>query len=375
MIGLSWKHNLNVILARHRRFFRKEMQDGIMASLPVKIDAEAQWAAFENKWGTYPESGVRPFPSSEEIFERAVIGLEERGSVEDDALPVVYSILDAGESMVGGMFGQNMSFLHRPRAPVYSGAAAVLGDYKDLPSLRFSIGNSWCQRFLAVQDYFAEHAQGRFAQHPCLTMDALNFAAEIRGATQAYLDIYEYPEQLKALMEIGLDFNIRFQEAQSRRTGAYAGGSFNWLGGWVPFPTSVSLSVDAYVICSVRNYVEIGFDYQRRLIEHFGQGLLHFHCNRTDLAAEAAKLPNLVLFQFGGDTRDALPEIERVPDMRRAVGDIPMMVNCASKEFQSRLAARKLMPNVWYTVSADEDGGFSVDAANRLMEKVRAYRA
>lgn len=374
MIGLSWKRNLEVVLERHRRFFRREMQDGILASLPVKLNTEAQWAGFEKKWKAYPESDPRPFPCNEEIFEREIIGLEERGAVEDDNLPVVYSILDAGESMVGAMFGQDVHYFHRPRAPAYSGAEPVLSDYKDLANLRFSLENAWARRFLAIQDYFSEHAEGRFAQHPCLTMDALNFAAEIRGATQAYLDIYEHPEELKVLMETGLDFNIRFQEAQARRTGTYAGGSFNWLGGWVPFPGSVSLSVDAYVICSVRNYVELGFDYQRRLIEHFGHGLLHFHCNRADLASEAAKLPNLALFQFGGDTRDPLSELERLPEMRRAVGDIPIMLNCARGEFQARLAAHKLLPNVWYNVvAADESDYFSIDAANRLMEKVRAY--
>ena len=375
MLGLKWKRNAEEVIDRHRRFFRREMPDSILATLPIEVDAEADWKAFEKKWGTYKEGEARPFPCNEEIFERSAIEPERRGDAEDDHLPVIYSILDAGESMVGAMFGKPVRFIHRPRWPVFSKAETVLPDYSALSDVSFSLDGEWTRRFLSIQEYFTEHADGRFAQHPCLTMDALNFVCEMRDATAAYLDIYEHPDELKALMEIGLDFNIRFQEAQMERTGSYADGSFVWLGQWVPFPRAVSLSVDANVICSVDNYVEFGFDYQRRLIEHFGHGLMHFHCNRTDLAAEVAKLPNLRLFQFGGDTRDSVSAIDRLPEMRSVVGDIPMMVSCGLAEFQSRLADHALMPNVWYEVRPNGDAKLSIDEANRLMETVRAYRA
>lgn len=371
MAGLAWKRNAEEIIERRRRFFQREMQDSILASLPVAMETEEEWQAFEAKWGTCGEGETRSFPSNEEIFERTTIGLEQLGQVEDDGLPVVYSILDAGESMVGGMFGQQMRFLHRPRGAAFSSTPPVLPDYAGLPDVSFSVDNVWVQRFLGVQDYFRERMGNRFAQHPCLTMDALNFVAEMRGATQAYLDLHEHPDELRALMEIGLDFNVRFQEAQMGITGAYADGSFVCFGGWVPFPSAVSLSVDAYVICSVRHYVEFGFEFQSRLIEHFGHGLMHFHCNRADLAAEVARLPGLRLFQYGGDMRDPVPAAERLPQMRLAVGEIPVMVSCPSDYFLSHLNSRTLMPNVWYSVEGD---AFSIDEANRVMDAVRAYR-
>ena len=373
MPGLEWKRNAEEAIERRRRFFLREMQDGILATLPVVQDNEDEWAAFEAKWGTYTEGDTRPFPSNEEIFERILVGMEQRGRAEDDWLPIAYSILDAGESMVGAMFGKPVRFYHRPRQAAFSKADVVLPDYSRLAELSFSLDGEWAQRFLSIQDYFAEHPGGRVAQHPCLTMDALNFACEIREASQAYLDIYAYPDELRTLMEVGLDFNIRFQEAQMERTGGHADGSFVWLGGWVPFRRAVSLSVDAYVICSAAHYVEFGLEFQSRLIEHFGHGLMHFHCCRADLAAEVARLPGLELFQFGGDTRDPVPEIDRLPEMRRAVGDIPMMTSCTLEQFRSRLSAGALMPNVWYTVDGPES--LSVDDANRMMEAVRAYRA
>lgn len=372
MPGMNWKRNKEEIIERRRQFLCRQMQDSILATLPVGMDNADKWRAFDRKWGTHKEGEKRAFPSNEEIFERLAVGFEKRGQVEDDWLPVVYSILDAGESMVCSMFGKETEFIHRPHGPAVSVPNHVLPDSYNLSGVAFSLDNKWVRRFLSIMEYFAEHMGENFAQHPCLTMDALNFACEMRGATQSYLDIYEHPAELKALMETGLDFNIRFQEAQMERIGRYAGGCFVWLSGWAPFKRAVSLSVDAYVICSVENYMEFGFDYQRRLIEHFGHGLMHFHCNRADLAAEVARLPGLALFQYGGDTRDPVPSADRLPEMRRAVGDIPIMVDCDLDTFTRRLEDRTLLPNVWYTMGGSRQ--LSVGEANRLMAKVRKYR-
>jgi hypothetical protein len=374
--GLAWKRNADEVLERLRRFLRRQMQDGILCTLSwgsVRLDCEQKWQEFERKWGTFEEGQKRPFPSNEEIFERETIDLQDLGRIEDDRLPVVYSTLDAGEGITGAFFGAPIRFLHRQRGPTFSKAQAALPDYARLADLKFSLGNPWVQRLLGIQSYFERRADGHFAQHPFLTMDALNFACELREASSAYLDVYEHPDELRQLMEVGFDFNIRFQQAQMDVIGPYGDGCFNWLSGWAPFPKAVSMSVDAHVICSVTTYAELGFDYNQRLIDHFGHGLMHFHCCRTDLAAEVAKLRGLQMFQYGGDTRDPLPEVDRLPQMRDAVGDIPIQVGCEMKTFLERLQAGTLMPNVWYFVSAEPS--MSLDEANRLMVRVRAYRA
>lgn len=372
--GLDWKRSAAETLERRRRFLRREMQDSILCTLPVALDCEHQWRQFERKWGTYAEGEERPYPSNEEILDRLLIGLAERGKVEDDWLPVLYSTLDAGEGIAGALMGaRSIRFLHRRRGPTFSKAETVLPDYAGLGSLRFSLDNPWARRLLSFQEHFERRAGSCFAQHPFLTMDAMNFACELREASNAYLDVYEHPAELRRLMEIGLDFNVRFQQAQMDVIGPYQDGCFVWLAGWAPFERAVSMSVDAHVICSVKTYAEFGFEYNQRLIDHFGHGLMHFHCNRADLAAEVARLRGLELFQFGGDSRDGVSSMDRLPEIRRAVGDIPIMVDCELKEFCERLARRRLPGNVWYGVTTAEP--LPVDEANRLAGKVRAYRA
>jgi hypothetical protein len=373
MGGLALKREADETVDRIRRFLQREMQDGILATLPVRVDAEREWQEFRRRWhwAQYQEASPRPFPSPEEVFAREQVGLEARHQATDDALPVVYSILDAGESMVRGLFGQEMRFYHREGA-AYSDADLPLPDYARLAQVHWSLGNTWAQRFLDIQRHFRDRLEDRFAQHACLTMDALNFACEMRGATQAYADLYEHPEALRQLLEIGLDFNVEFQEAQQQLCGGYAEGSFCWISGWTPFPRAISLSVDAYTVCLPRTYVEFGFDYQRRLIEHFGHGLMHFHCNRLDLAREVVKLPGLELLQFGGDPHDPVPSHEYLPSMRALADDLPMQVWCPLPAFLAGLDQHTLLPNVWYTTGGDS---VSVDEANRIMEAVRAYRA
>jgi hypothetical protein len=371
MAGLAWKRNADEILERRRRFFRREMLDSVLVALPVSIDVEDQWKAFESKWFQYEEGGTRPFPSNEEIYERVIIGQPERAVVEDDVLPVLYCVLDSGESMVGGMYGGDIRFVHRPRGAAFSHTPPVLTDYADIAKLPDPMAGPWAKRLEDLQEYCDERSGDNFAQHALITMDALNFVAEMRSATQAYLDIYEHPDEMRQLMEIAIDYNIRAQEAQMRFA-PYQDGSFVMMGGWVPFPKAVLLSVDAYVICDVKSYVEYGFEYQARLLEHFGHGLIHFHCNRLDLAAEVAKLPGLSMFQFGGDTRDPIPEVEYVPQMRKVIGDIPIMVACKLNHFITHLRDRTLPPNVCYNLYG---GPLSIDEANSLMDEVRAYRS
>jgi hypothetical protein len=297
------------------------------------------------------------------------VGLEGRKSVEDDRLPVVYSSLDFGEGIVYAWMDLPVRFYHRPRYACYSKGDAW-EDYSQLSTACYAGGNRWVRRVEEIHAFFRNNAHGRFGQYPTITMDALNFACELRGATNAYYDLYEHPEELRKLMALGADCNIQFQEMQMREIGEHAGGSFAYLAQWVPFPRAVGLSVDSYVNCSVDTYAEFGFEYQQRLIDHFGHGLMHLHCNRSDLAAQIVKLRGLALLQYGGDTRDKLTEYERLPEMQKVAGEIPIQTSVDVEVFRAGLRDRTLPPNVWYMVYGKS---ITVDEANALMDEVRAY--
>ena len=159
--GLSWKRNEDEVLDRRRRFFRRQMLDGILAVLPVAADEADAWQTFRDKWRweQYQEARERPFPSNEEIVDRLEIGLQQRGKVEDDWLPVTYSVLDTGDDFVRGLFGGDLRFFHRS-GPAYSAGEPVLRDFADVDRLEFSLDSPWSQWAIDFLDYFEQRADG-----------------------------------------------------------------------------------------------------------------------------------------------------------------------------------------------------------------------
>ena len=101
-----------------------------------------EWDRFDRKWGEYEVGSRRAFPSNEEIFDRETVGMAKRGEVQDDWLPVSYSILDAGESMIRGLFGKEMEFLHRRHQAAFSLPEVLMPDYSSLLGLQVLSGLS-----------------------------------------------------------------------------------------------------------------------------------------------------------------------------------------------------------------------------------------
>jgi hypothetical protein len=64
------------------------------------------------------------------------------------------------------------------------------------------------------------------------------------------------------------------------------------------------------------------------------------------------------------------PAFEVVELLKARVGDVPVSVFAPFEQFQERLTRRALPGGVLYQVQ----GVPGVEAANRLMEEVRAYR-
>jgi hypothetical protein len=177
-------------------------------------------------------------------------------------------------------------------------------------------------------------------------------------------------------MEAAVDLNVRFLKMQQALLDDYAGGAFHYQAHWVPFEGATPwLSVDSYTCCSPRTYAEAGRAFQQRLVNHFGQGVMHYHSSRLDLLLEVLKLENLVGLSIDGSGRPQDPRPFKVllthhREIREVAGDLPLMCACDVNEFLHHLADRGLPGNVRYTVSGVE----TIQQANRLMDRVRAYR-
>lgn len=366
---LAYKANSAEVLARLRAFYHREMADQILAVVSGFPNPylEEFWAHCNP-----PPHGVeRLLPSKEQTFELWDAALRIRRNLEDDSLPVAYVTLDFGESGFAAFLGAKIHFYAKHGGGTYSWAEPLLKDWSELDRLSFSPDNPWVRQFRENLAYLVARARGKFGLNAFLCIDALTLACEVRGTSQAYLDLYEHPQELRRLMALGVEENTSMLEMQYDLLEPCEGGRFTWIGGWVPYPTPVPLSVDAYIPCAPWVYRDFGLEYQQRLLDRFGSGFLHFHGPRLDLLPEVLQLKGLIFVQGIDSGREDEPRgFDLLPQIKALTQDMPLLVSCTKADLLLGMRERTLPGGVMYNV----DGVASIEEGNRLMEEVHRYR-
>ena len=127
-------------------------------------------------------------------------------------------------------------------------------------------------------------------------------------------------------------------------------------------------SVDPFHMTSVAYFEEWGRAQVERIFSRYDGGEIHLHGNGRHLLEAASTLKGLRAIALGDDTGFP-PAFTILDDLRARAGTVPLVVNVGVEEFAGKLKARRLAGGVLYHVSGVKDA----DAANRWMEKVRAY--
>jgi hypothetical protein len=97
--------------------------------------------------------------------------------------------------------------------------------------------------------------------------------------------------------------------------------------------------------------------------------VLHLHGNGRHLLEAVCSLRGLKAV-FLGDDRGFSPVFEILQELRARSRDVPLVVQVGFDAFRKKLDRHELSGGVFYQVKSAPD----VDAANRCMAKVRAYR-
>jgi hypothetical protein len=346
----AYHPNLARTLERRRAFYERRTPDQVLACFTVQGHAPVQHLHFVPEFVQMCRSQVDYF--------------EVRREMDDDWLPLAQTHFGMG--LFGGIFGSEV--IWRPddetswSRPPFDEWPHDLGK-----RLRFDPHHPLVDLVLRTIKYHREQSQGTFAVGVLETIDALNLVNVLRGGTQGFMDLYLHQEIVREVMELGVQWNIEWLEAQWETAGAFAGGWAS-LVDWFPWRT-VWLSVDAYGCCKLETYVQTGREYAQRLIDHFGHGWQHLHADGIRLLPEIVKLRNLVGIQIGEDVGYPRP-FEIVRALQEMVGTIPLQIGCTWTEFRDSLEAGTLAGSVEYHVS----GAPSIEAANRIAARAREYR-
>ena len=359
---IAYKPHAEAVLAGLRELYERRAGDRVFASMEVPSQA---LAAFRRD---HPE-GFCAAPDPQERIAFWDRFLRERAAVEDDSIPSAYlSELDQG--LYGGLLGGEVRFLCDPETGwISSMVPPLINDWAEFDNLRLSEEHEWFKRYLRQLEVFVGGAGDRFGLSHFILIDSLNFVFELFGATRTYLELLDNPERVRQAVDFAFGLNLKVQETFFDRTPRLSGGTFSNMVEWIPGRV-ISESVDPFHMTSVDYFETWGRGPVERIISRFDGGVLHLHANGRHLLAAVRTIRGLKA-AFLADDRGFPSAFESLAGLKPIAGDLPLVLNAGFPAFQSALQEHRLMGGVFYKVKGVPD----VVTANRLMEKVRAYRA
>ena len=246
----------------------------------------------------------------------------------------------------------------------------LIGDYRDFDWALPKEENVWFQRYLDAHRYFLEHAEGDFAIAYYPGMIGMNLAVQLRGADKAYNDLYEEPENLKRLLDYSLLLHVYIFGRVLEIVEPY---NYSLFEGHPISDYRINRqpegSVDAYSLCKPGTLQEFGM---REMVAFSGLagGLgLHIHENSRHVIEDVVNIPGLRNVTFS-DAVGYTRSFDIRWELRRRMENVPITFFCTKLEFLDALEASTLPGNARYVFSAE-----SKSEAQRIMEKVRSYRA
>ena len=366
------KGNAREAMSRLTALNRREMPDRILATVGTPSPRYEQLVA-ERGLNT-EEAGPRP-PLPEDLdllFDLAEAGMADRGEVEDDSIPGASPNSQYGDYVFGALLGAPISF-YGTDVHTWSWTDPLITDWAQLDDLSYDPEGEWTRKCLDNLRYGVQRAGGRYALSCLLAIEALNLCVMVRGASAAYLDVMDHPDELRRLMAFGVDFITEFTQLQRGVTREhneqvfddddYAATCTNHSG--------ISLSVDAYDLCHVDVYRRMGHEYQAELIRRCGWASYHIHGDGRHLIPEVASLPSVVRMSIQDDMHELLPRaFELRRQLRETIGEVPLYLSCSREELLAGMRDRSLPGGAMYSTTAG-----SVAEANEIMKQVRDYEA
>jgi len=361
MSSLEYKPNCAEVLERLRAFYDRRSGDRILATteVPSRAIEEFRVSHPATQCG-YPDPAERA-----DFWDRYLL---ERIHLEDDSMPSAY-LSEFDQGLYGGLLGGEVRFMvHPDNGWISSMVPPLLRDWSGFEELRFDDANRWWRRYVTQLRIFATRSRGKWGVSHFILIDALNFVFELVGATATYLSVEEEPEMVRRAVDLAFDLNVRAQQAFFEAVGLFEGGTFSNFAQWMP-GRIVSESLDPFHMTSVAYFEKWGREPAERILGTFDGGVIHIHGNGRHLLSAVTSIKGLKAILLLDDT--GFPAaFDVITELKTPLGDMPAAVNADYELFVQRLGRHELPGGVLYKVRGVPD----VETANRLMERIRAYR-
>ena len=359
---MKYKRNLAEVLQRLDDFYALRGTDRIYAKMNIPVPALDRYQAETT-------GGLVEYPD----MHRRIAFWDECLSVhtdsEDDSVPSAYPTeLDQGlyAALVGA---KDVRFLNDPSwGWVSSMTTPFVDDLRTVRSFRLDPDNRWFRLYEEQLRIFAKGAEGKFGISHFTLINGMNFLAEVRGATNAYMDLVDDPEEVQAVFDFAEKLNAWIHGRFFEIVGLTAGGTCSNLGQWLP-GRSLGESVDPFHLTSPETFEAWGRAPVEKIFARFDSGIVHLHSNGHHLLESVTSLKGLKLIVFGDEPFNP-PVYLKLASLAARRGTMPIWLAIPCEAFAQALARHELPANVFYNVTGVPD----LATGNELMREVKRYR-
>ncbi|MEI7884460.1 MAG: hypothetical protein WCI30_03820 [Clostridia bacterium] len=356
------KQNLEEALQRVTELFSESSNQKIYAKMQVISPTLREYALNHPEGATlYPDLGER-----EEFWRRLTA---ESNEILDDSIPSAY-MSEFDEGLYGGLLGAEVRYLDNPEwGWVSSMCVPFVQKLEELADINFDKNCPLAQQYLQQLKYFVEASKGDYGISHFILIDGLNALLELRGATNMYYDCMDAPELVEQFFALTRELNYWVQDNFFEIVGLYRGGTCSNLCQWIPGKI-VSESLDPFHMASVKFFEQWGRKQIEEIFAHYDGGSIHIHTgNGLHLVKPAATLKGLKMIAFIDENFNELKAYHQLQKIHQDRGNVPIFITIPYEEFVKMLTEKVLVGKAMYAVTNVP----TVEIANKLMEKVKAY--
>lgn len=366
-----YKKNFDEAVSRRMEFHEGKMKDRILFSVSNLLNPP------------YPDrpnepTHLLPLPPTgdqlpdvcdiKELAPRLDQYFTQFAGITDDKMPISELLNYFGHGVVCEILGHPVK---RISLEGYSGSTVEehLNNLNEAMELNFDLNSPQVVKIREYLQYAQDYADGKWFISPYVMADGLHVLTQLFGYNDAYMMLYDRPDEVHHFLKKMNDINILFFDMQYDISGNVANGYVCNRSDWNPVKC-ISINLDDYLLCSEEILEEFGIPYMQKAIDHFGTGLIHYHTPDTRLMSTVSKLKNFKI-QIGSDLK--LPEpINFLSDFRKELPDHSITwMRIHRDDFIRKIKNKELYGNIEYLVSdvIDEND------ANELYKISKQYRA
>ena len=297
----GWRDSLE----RWRAFWEGDLVDRppvIAHVVPTQELDPGQAASLESTIAHF--SPARNGPS----LDRAEMALEQH-TLLDDTPPGLGA--GGGVYFTGAVFGAPV----RVTANMMT-SEPIIEDWEQAAGVRYSPENVWVKRALSLARQLVARSQGRYAVTPGLLEGPSDICANLRSPTRLAADLYEYPERVRRLAEMGADAWQQYAQALEDVIPLYDGGTATQWNLWVP-GRGAALQEDFCTLISPRQYREFFLPLDRELARTVDLAWMHVHAGAIHLVDEILRADEIRGVQIVYDGVVSPPLSRMIPVMQR----------------------------------------------------------